>query len=185
MILSVGAVLRGAILVLVSVVAQVAVVSQFTFWGANADLTPLIPLAVGLLGGPVAGSLVGFSTGLVMDMSLVQTLGVSSLLLTGVGYLAGRYRELRDASHTLLPVVAAAVATLAYATSFSITQFLLGVDSQVSGLVVRDILIGVVVNSIVAIPLFGAVRSILRPSLVDSHRPRRRSPQLGLRIPAS
>jgi rod shape-determining protein MreD len=184
-IFSAGTVVRVAALVLISVVIQVAVVSQFTFWGANADLTPLIPLAVGLLGGPVAGSLVGFSTGLVMDMSLVQTLGVSSLLLTGVGYTAGRYRELRDASHTLLPVLAAAIATLLYATSFSITQFLLGVDAQVSGLVVRDILIGVVVNSILAIPLFGAVRALLRPSLVDSHRPRRRSPPLGLRIPAS
>jgi rod shape-determining protein MreD len=184
-ILSVGSVLRVATLVLISVVAQVAVVSQFTFWGANADLTPLIPLAVGLLAGPVAGSIVGFSTGLVMDMSLVQTLGVSSLLLTCVGYMAGRYRELRDASHSLLPVVAGAVATLAYAASFSLMQFLLGVDSPVSGLVVRDILIGVVVNSIVAIPLFAAVRAWLRPCLIDSYRPRRRSPQLGLRIPAS
>jgi rod shape-determining protein MreD len=185
MIFNAGAVVRVFLLVLIGVVVQVAVVSQFTFWGANADLTPLIPLAVGLLAGPVAGSLVGFSIGLVMDMSLVQTLGVSSLLLTGVGYLAGRYRELRDASHTLLPVVAGAVATLAYATAFSIMQFLLGVDSSVSGLVVRDILIGVVVNAIVAIPLFAAVRAFLRPSLIDSHRPRRRSPQLGLRIPAS
>jgi rod shape-determining protein MreD len=185
MIFSAGAVIRVATLVVTSVVVQLAVVSQFTFWGANADLTPLIPLAVGLLGGPVAGALVGFSTGLVMDMSLVQTLGVSSLLLTGVGYMAGRYRELRDASHTLLPVLAGAVATVVYATSFSITQFLLGVDAPVSGMVVRDILIGVVVNAIVAIPLFASVRSLLRPSLIESHRPRRRSPALGLRIPAS
>jgi rod shape-determining protein MreD len=184
-IFSAGAVLRVAVLVLVSVVVQLAVISQFTFWGANTDLTPLLPLAVGLLAGPVAGAVVGFSTGLVMDMSLVQTLGVSSLLLTGVGYGAGRYRELRDASHTLLPVVAAAVGTLLYAASFSIMQFLLGVDAQVSGLVVRDILIGVVVNSLAAIPLFAAVRAFLRPCLVDSQRPRRRSPPLGLRIPAS
>jgi rod shape-determining protein MreD len=184
-ILSVGAVLRGAALVLISVVAQLAVVSQFTFWGANTDLTPLIPLAVGLLGGPIAGSLVGFSTGLVVDMSLVQTLGVSSLLLTGVGYMAGRYRELRDASHTLLPAVAAALATFVYAASFSIMQFLLGVDSSVSGLVIRDVFVGVFVNAVVAIPLFAAVRALLRPSLVDPMRPRRRSPSLGLRIPAS
>jgi rod shape-determining protein MreD len=184
-IFSVGAVLRTATLVLVSVVVQLAVVSQFTFWGATTDLTPLIPLAVGLLAGPVAGALVGFSTGLVMDMSLVQTLGVSSLLLTGVGYMAGRYRELRDVSHTLLPAFAAALATLVYATSFSLMQFLLGVDSSVSGLVIRDILIGVVVNSFVAIPLFVAVRAFLRPSLIDPMRPRRRSPSLGLRIPAA
>mgnify|MGYP001111876000 CR=1 FL=1 len=70
----------------------------------------------------------------------------------------------------------AAVATLAYSVTFALTQFLLGVDSPVSGLVVRDIIIGVVINSIIAIPLFGAVRALLRPSLIDSHRPRRRSP---------
>ena len=60
-------------------------------------------LSVGLLGGPIAGAIAGFSIGLVADMALVQTLGVTSLLLTGVGYLAGRYRELRDATHKLVP----------------------------------------------------------------------------------
>ena len=75
-------------------------------------------------------------------MALVQTLGVSSLLLTGVGYLAGRYRELRDASHTLVPVLGGVVATLAYAACFAITQFLLGVESTVSPLVIRDALVG-------------------------------------------
>ena len=70
-------------------------------------------------------------------MALLQTLGVSSLLLTGVGYLAGRYRELRDASHTLVPADRAAfVATLGFAAGFSITQFLLGVESSVSALVI-------------------------------------------------
>ena len=50
-------------------------------------------------------------------MALLQTLGVTSLLLIGVGYLAGRYREMRDASHKLVPVLGAVVATLAYATA--------------------------------------------------------------------
>ena len=185
MIFNFGAVVRVTLLVLIAVVVQLAVVSQFTFWGAYADLTPLVPLAVGLLAGPVAGSIVGFSLGLVMDMSLVQTLGVSSLLLTGVGYGAGRYRELRDASHTLLPAFAGAIATLAYSVSFSLMQFLLGVDSSVSGMVVRDILIGVMVNTVAAIPLFVAIRALLRPSLIDQLRPRRRSPAIGLRMPAS
>ena len=99
--------------------------------------------------------------------------------------LAGRYRELRDASHTLLPVVAGAVATLVYAASFSITQFLLGVDSPVSALVIRDILIGVRDQLDRRDPAVRGCRVLLRPCLVDSHRPRRRSPPLGLRIPAS
>ena len=184
MIFSFGSAVRLSLLVLVGVVIQLAVISQFSFWGAIADLTPLIIVSVGLLAGPVSGSIAGFSAGLVVDMSLVQTLGVSSLLLTGIGYVAGRYRELRDTSHTLVPPLAGAVATLVWAASFSITQFLLGVESSVSALVIRDILIGAVINGLLAPLVYSAVRSLLRPTLLDSHRPRRRSTSTGLRIPA-
>jgi rod shape-determining protein MreD len=179
-----GTVLRVGAIVLIGVVLQLAVVSQISFWGANADLTPLIVLAVGLLGGPVAGSIVGFCIGLVSDMALVQTLGVTSLLLTTIGYLAGRYGELRDSGHALVPPLTGAAATLLYAAGFSVIQFLLGVEAPVSALVIRDILIGVILNGLLAMPVLAAVRSLLRPSLTEPVRPRRRSPTTGLRIPA-
>jgi rod shape-determining protein MreD len=180
-ILSASGVVRVTLLVLLSVVLQLAAVSQFTILGVNPDLTPLIVLSVGLLAGPVAGSVVGFSLGLLVDMALVQTLGVTSLLLTSLGYAAGRYRELRDASHALLPAIAGFLATVAYMASFSVTQFLLGVDSSVSALVIRDIFVGAFVNAVIATPLFAAVRALLRPALVDSLGPRRRSTRIGLR----
>ena len=81
------------------VVLQLAVVAQITVFDANADLLPLVALSIGLLGGPGRRARPSASLlGLVADMALLQTLGVSSLLLIGVGYLAGRYRELRDAT---------------------------------------------------------------------------------------
>jgi rod shape-determining protein MreD len=180
-----GTFLRVGAIVLIGIVFQLAVVSQIAFWGANADLTPLIVLAVGLLGGPVAGAVVGFSIGLVSDMALVQTLGVTSLLLTVIGYLAGRYGELRDWGHALVAPIAGAVATLLYSAGFSIIQFLLGVESPVSALVIRDLLIGVVINGLLAAPVLAAVRALLRPSLTEPVRPRRRSSTTGLRIPAA
>lgn len=185
MIFGAGALVRMTVLVVVTVVLQLAVVSQITFWGANADLVPLVVLSVGLLAGPVTGSVAGFAAGFVADMALVQTLGVSSLLLTAVGYLGGRYRELRDASHALVPLFGGAAVTLAYAAAFSITQFLLGVESPVSPLVIRDYLIEIVLNALLAIPVFRAVRALLRPSLIEDYRPRRRSALTGLRVSSS
>jgi rod shape-determining protein MreD len=182
---SVGSVLRVAAIIVIALVLQLAVLSQMPFWGANIDLSPLIVLSVGLLGGPVAGSIVGFCVGLMADMALVQTLGVTSLLLTMVGYLAGRYRELHDSGHALVPPVAGAVATLVYAASFSVVQFLLGVESSVSALVIRDLLVGAVLNGLVAVPVFAAVRAVLRPSLPELVRTRRRAAATGLRIPAA
>ena len=185
MTLSAGTFLRLSLLVLVGVVLQLAVVSQLMFFDSNADLVPLIVLSVGLLAGPVAGSITGFAAGLVVDMSLVQTVGLSSLLLTCVGYLAGRYRELRDVSNSLVPPIAAGIVTLAYSAVFSITQFLLGVESPVSPLLIRDFLIEALLNTLLMIPVFAAVRAVLRPSLVEPHRPRRRSPLSGVRITPS
>ena len=100
---SFATVVRLLVLVLTVVVLQLAVVGQVSLFDANADLLPLVALSIGLLAGPVAGATVGFLLGLVADMALLQTLGVTSLLLIGVGYLAGRYRELRDATHKLVP----------------------------------------------------------------------------------
>jgi rod shape-determining protein MreD len=183
--ISAGTFVRLTLLVVIGVVLQLAVVSQLMFFDSNADLAPLIVLSVGLLAGPVAGSITGFAVGFVVDMSLVQTVGLSSLLLTGVGYLAGRYRELRDASNSLVPPIAAALATLSYSAAFSVTQFLLGVESPVSPLLIRDFLIEALLNALLAIPLFAAVRAILRPSLLEPNRPRRRSALAGVRITTS
>jgi cell shape-determining protein MreD len=108
-------------------------------------------------------------------MALLQTLGVSSLLLIGVGYIAGRYRELRDTSHALVPPIGGFLATLGFDAGFSLVQFLLGVDSSVSPLVIREILISAVINALIAVPVFAGVRALLRPDLIDDLRPRRRS----------
>jgi len=182
-ILTPGTVLRLAALVLTGVVLQLSAVSEVTILGSNADLTPLIPLSVGLLAGSIPGAVVGFFTGLVFDMALVQTLGVTSLLLTGLGYLAGRYRELRDTSNALLVPAAGAIGTLAYAIALSIIQFLLGLDSSVSSLVVRDIFVNVVLNTAIAVPVFAGVRALIRVTLSDHYRPRRRPTRGALRVP--
>jgi len=178
---SIAGVLRLCLLVVSVVVFQIAVLGQVNVLDANADLLPLVALSVGLLAGPVTGATVGFLLGLVADMALLQTLGVTSLLLIGVGYLAGRYRELRDATHKMVPVIGGIVATLAYAAAFSLVQFLLGVESPVSSLVIREILVGVLINGLLAMPVFAAVRAFLRADLIDDLRPRRR-PVTRLRV---
>ena len=178
---SVATVVRLLVLVLTVVVLQLAVVGQINLFYANADLLPLVALSIGLLAGPVAGATVGFLLGLVADMALLQTLGVTSLLLIGVGYLAGRYRELRDATHKMVPPIGGLVATLAYAAAFSLVQFLLGVESPVSPLVIREIVVGALLNGVLMIPVFAAVRAFLRADLIDDLRPRRR-PVTRLRV---
>jgi rod shape-determining protein MreD len=166
--------LRLAILGLVTVIVQIAAVSQISIFGVSADLTPLVVMSVGLLTGSIPGALTGFGMGLLVDSALVETLGVSSLVYILIGYGAGRLRELRDPAHTLTPLAVGAAATASAALGFSVIQFLLGVDAPVSWLLLRDILVTIAVNTIIALPVYSVVRRLLLPLLPDDPRRRRR-----------
>ena len=109
-----------------------------------------------------------------MDTVLLQTLGVNSLVLTTVGYGAGRVRELRDPAHTLAPVIVGAAATALAAVGFSLLQFLLGVDAPVSLELLRAILMTIVLNTLLALPVYAVCRRVLLPYLPDDPRRRRR-----------
>ena len=165
---------RLAALIVVGVIVQTAMVSQLPIAGANADLAPLLVMAVGLLCGSLAGGAFGFGVGLFVDDVLLQQLGVSSLVLLGVGYGAGRIREARDPEGTFVPLGVGAAATLIFSVGFSLVQFLLGVDAPVSWALVRDTLTTLVINTLIALPVYAVVRRWLLPSLPDDPRRRRR-----------
>ena len=100
--------IRLVLLGFFAVVIQESAVSQISIFGVSADLTPLVVMSVGLLCGSLTGAVFGFATGLLIDLVLVQTLGVTSLLYIAIGYWAGRLHELRDPSHELVPLAVGA-----------------------------------------------------------------------------
>jgi rod shape-determining protein MreD len=166
--------LRLAALALVTVVIQETAISQISIFGVSADLSPLVVMSVGLLAGSLPGAIMGFTTGLLVDTVLVQTLGVTSLLYIAIGYWSGRWRELRDPAHGLVPLAAGAAATAIAGIGMTLIQFLLGVDSPVSLLLLQQIFITVLVNTLIALPVYALVRRIVSPALPDDPRRRRR-----------
>jgi rod shape-determining protein MreD len=171
---NVALIARLTALVLGSALLEIVAVSQVSIFGVNADLSPLIVMSIGLLCGSVAGAVCGFGYGLFLDLALVQTLGVTSLVLVVVGYLAGRLREDRDPQGTLVPLALGAAATLTAEGGYAIMQFLLGVDAPVSWLLAREIVTTVLINTLIAGPVFAITRRWLTPSLPDHWRRRRR-----------
>jgi len=169
-----ASVIRLALLGLVGGLIQLSVVSQVTIFGVPADLTPLMVAACGFIAGSMTGAVFGFCLGLFIDVSLYQTLGVSSLVFTAIGYGAGRIRELRDPAHGLAPVAVGAAATAIAAVGFTLLQFLLGVDAPLSFLLLREILLTVVLNTLIALPVYAIMRRALLPFLPEDPRRRRR-----------
>jgi rod shape-determining protein MreD len=171
---SIGLWLRLIALGFVAVIVQEAAVSQISVFGVSADITSLVVMSVGFLTGSLSGAIMGFGTGLLVDMALVQTLGVTSLLYIAIGYWSGRLRELRDPAHGLVPLALGAAATAVAGIGMAIIQFLLGVDAPVSLLLLQQIFITVLVNALIALPVYAFVRRLIKPVLPDDPRRRRR-----------
>ncbi|MGH2853690.1 MAG: rod shape-determining protein MreD [Solirubrobacteraceae bacterium] len=165
---------RVAAMAVVVVFLQTGVVSEVPVLGVAIDLTPLVVAFVGLQCGSVAGAATGFGIGLLVDLTLVQTLGLTSLIFTVIGYGAGRLRELRDPQAALTPLLVGAAAATASLVGYSLMEFLLGVDAPVSFELLRQIVVGVVVDTAVALPVWVLVRRWLQPSLPEDPRRRRR-----------
>jgi rod shape-determining protein MreD len=166
--------LRMAALGIVLAIVQITAISQVTLLGVSADLTPLIVASTGLLAGSIPGAVMGFGLGLFVDLALVQTLGVTSLVLTLIGYAAGRLREVRDPAHSLVPLGVGAAATFVAQIGYSFLQVMLGVDGPVSVLLVRQILAVTVLGTIIAVPVHALVARVLGPALPELLRRRRR-----------
>jgi rod shape-determining protein MreD len=188
MILGPGAFLRVGLLLVLTVVLQLSVVGQIGVLGSYADITPLAVAAVAYYGGSMAGSAAGFAAGVLLDLATGATMGASSLVLTAVGYGVGRFREVRDPSNSLVPVLVGAAATAGWVTAYAAVSFMLDVGATVSPLVLRDALVTVMLGALLALPIFVPSRRLLRPALVvDPYelRRRRRAPTdsgpLGLR----
>lgn len=167
---------RLCALAAVAVLIQAAAVSQVSIFGVSADITPLVVMSVGLLAGSMPGAVMGFGIGLLVDLLLFQTLGVTSLLYIAIGYWSGRLQEMLDPSHGLVPVAMGAAVTAFAGLGMAVIQFLLGVDAPVSWLLAQQVVITVLINTLIALPVYALVRRLLRPALPqDPSRRRRRA----------
>jgi rod shape-determining protein MreD len=162
-------------LVLLTALLQVSFFAKLELLGTSPDGAVLVVMAIGLLGGSVAGAVGGFSVGLLIDCLLMQTLGAFAAALMAVGYVAGRYREsVGRPAHRAVPLLGAGF-TLLGLLAFIAIQVGTGIDADVSTLVVRDALIKTLLGALLALPVFLLVRLVLRPALVED-RPGGRRP---------
>jgi rod shape-determining protein MreD len=173
-IVTAGTVVRVGLLLLVAVVTQISGFSGIRIFGGGFDLIPLVVAAIALYGGSVTGSVVGFACGMLADLALGHNLGASSLVLTAVGYGVGRFGEERDPAHGLIAIPVGGAATFAYVFALGAVNFMLEIDARVSGLVLRDALITVLLNAWLALLVFGIVKRLLRPVLASEPGHRRR-----------
>jgi rod shape-determining protein MreD len=175
--------LRIALIVIVGVILQTSFFSYLSIFGVTPYLLPVVVVAIGLLGGAVVGAVAGFAAGFLLDSILLQTLGVSSLVLLSVGYLSGRYREGFEFKGLGVPALLSGGFTLLATTAFAALELLLGVDASVSLLVVREIFVQSLLAIAFGFAVYPICHRILRAALIDYQPDPPKQRRLRFRLP--
>ena len=165
---------RLAVITVLGVLLQLSFFSRVAVFDTSPDMLPALVIVLGLLGGSMTGSVAGFTIGLLVDCLTAGTLGASSLVLLGTGYLAGLFRERFDIHSLLVPAILCMALTLFAELGFGAVQVMLGVEGPVSATVIRDMLLKSIYAFFGGWLTYLVVRRILRPALVEEPRVRRR-----------
>jgi rod shape-determining protein MreD len=162
--------IRLGLIVIIGVLLQLSFFSRVALFHTSPDVLPALVVSLGLLGGSMTGAVSGFSIGLLVDCLLVEALGATSLVLLSTGYLAGLFRERFDIHSSLVPPLLCMGLTLFAELGYAAVQLMLGIDSPVSLLIVRDMVLKSVYAFFLGWPIYLLLRRVLRPALVEDPR---------------
>jgi len=153
--------LKTAALVFVAAILEVSVFSDVRILGGAPDLLLVTVVAVALLRGSIVGACAGFFAGMIVDTAMLETLGMSSLLLTLIGYWVGRYGETtgRDRSHA--PFLSVAVVTFLYALGGLALRFVLDEPAPARHVLLETLFQGIGLNLLLTWPVYAIARRLL------------------------
>jgi rod shape-determining protein MreD len=154
---------KAGALLFAAVILQVSILASFDGLGGAPDLVLVTVVCVALLRGAVWGAVGGFAAGLLVDTATLETLGVTSLLLTLAGYWTGRYGETtgRDRSH--VPFFAVAAVTALYALAALVLHFMLGAHPSARVVLLEALPPSALLNVLLTAPVYALCRRLLRP----------------------
>jgi rod shape-determining protein MreD len=121
----------------------------------------------------MTGAVSGFAIGFLLDCLLIQPLGGASLVLIAVGYAAGMFRERFEIHSSLVVPLLCALLTFAAELGYGAIEAMFGIDTDVSILVLRDILVQSAFAFFLGWAIYVGLRRLVRPALVDEATVRR------------
>ncbi len=147
---------RVPLLLLTALAIHLTLFSVLRIGGAAPDMMLLVAVAGGLVGGPVRGAVLGFTSGIAIDVFLRTPMGLSALVFTLVGYGVGVVSTGVLTPSWYLPVLTASLASAAGVVLYAFAGAMLG-EPMVSRRLVTIVGVVAVGNAILAVPVIRAV----------------------------
>ena len=155
--------LKAAVLLFAVAVVQVSLLSSLHVAGGMPNLLLVTIVAVALLRGSTFGAVGGFWGGLLLDTASLETLGLTSLILTVGGYWIGRYGETTGRDRTHAPFVSVAVVTILYSVGVLLLHVLLGDPVSARAVLLDSLVPTIAFNLILTAPVYWLVKKLLPP----------------------
>ena len=149
---------KTAALVFFAAIAEVSIFPGLHLLGGHPNVLLLTLVSIALLRGSIYGAAAGFGAGLVVDTANLETLGLSSLLLTLAGYWIGRYGETTGRDRTHAPFLSVAVVTAVYAVGALALRFLLGEPAPARAVLLDTLFPNIFLNLLLTWPVYTLTR---------------------------
>jgi rod shape-determining protein MreD len=154
---------KAAAAIFFAAIVQVTVLNDIALFHGAPNLVLVTLVSVALLRGAIFGAAAGFGAGLVVDTATLQTLGVTSLLLTIAGYWIGRYGETTGRDRTHAPFVSVAVVTVLYSIGALVLHYMLGDPVSAHRVIVDALPFELLFNLLLTLPVYALARRLFRP----------------------
>jgi rod shape-determining protein MreD len=156
-------VVRSAFAVFVVLIIQQTFLDSVRLGGAHPDAMLLLPVAAGYAAGPERGAAFGFVAGLVTDLFLPTTFGLSALVFCLVGFATGLATTGLVRTSWWLPPVVAAAATATGLVVYAILGTVLGEPGMLNVEMVPALIIAVPAAVVLATPVLRLVAWAVPP----------------------
>ena len=150
---------RPAFVIFVLVTLQTSVLADLDFFGAKGDIMLLLPIAAGINGGRDRGALVGFLTGLTLDLVVHGTpTGFFALGYTLVGYIVGMAQAGVLRAAWWIPVVTAFAGSVLGVVTLAVVGKFLGLEHLFDRHLLTICVVVPVINAALVLPMLRVVR---------------------------
>ena len=150
---------RPAFVVFVLVTLQTTLFADLDFFGAKGDIMLLLPIAAGINGGRDRGAIVGFVSGLTLDLVVHGTpTGFFALGYTLVGYIVGMAQAGVLRAAWWIPVLTALGGSVLGVVTLAVVGKFLGLEGLFDRHLLTICAVVAVINAALVLPMMRVVR---------------------------
>ena len=147
-------ILLTSILVFVNFILQTTLLPYLSIGGVLPNTALIIVVSYALLRGSISGAMVGFFSGMLMDIFFGTSIGFYALLFLLAGLAIGRSQKEFYRENYLLPVIICSLTAMVYESIVFITGFVFQGETNILYFLLRLLIPAAVYTAVVTVPIY-------------------------------